>query len=1374
MSNLGYATVTLMPSAKGFGSAMSAQVNSASAAAGKSGGAKAGGSFLKSFGGGVVKVGAVATGVVGVVTGAIASMALGKGLDRALNIQNAQKKLEGLGHSQAGIAKIMDNALSAVRGTAFGLGDAATVAASATAAGVKPGKELAGYLKLVADTATIAGTDINSMGAVLNKARTGTAVYSDTLNQLSDRGVPVFQWLAKSMHLSQDALAKLVQDGKLKSADLEKALSANLGGAAQRSGETAIGAWANVGAALGRLGAQFAGGPVNAAPGLFSTLAGSVDGFAESIKPLSELVSGLLVQAMGDLQAKLAAIDWDAFSAKVRGVVAAMREFLAGFKSPPNPLALPGGDQTTGPLTNAVRVGMTVRGVFEKIRGAVAQIGPAVQSAFSGKGLDLSGFSGSLADVRAVLTPMFPLFVSVGKTVGQMAGNLGGLLGPAVGIINPLLVVLRDVLQFVADHMGTIIPLLPVIAAGFVAWNIATQATLAANRLLTAAELAALPVRVLNNAARVVAARAELQVAAANGTTTGSIVGNTLATARQTIATVAGRVAMVATAAASKAAAAAQWLLNAAMSANPIGLVVAAIAALVAGLVWFFTQTKLGQTIWANFTRFLGEAWTNISNVAKTVFSAVSSFITTTWSGIVSAVTGFVGQLLSAISVRINAIATVIRTAVAVWQAVFTTAWAAIKAVVSAGIAIVKTVISTALALIKAVFSGNFSAIPGIVSGALGKIGGILRGLGTTMVGIVAGFGGKIKSAFGDAGSILLEAGKQVIGGLLDGLRSVVGNVTGFFRDLTAKIPDWKGPADTDKTLLTPAGQLIIQGLVSGLKASEPLVHAALKKLTNDIPKRMRGELSSKAFAPVGKLITDGLAISLDSSRDDVASTIEKITSTVSESFTKLKTEQTAAAKSSTKATKDLKADQSDLALLQKRLGDINPKSKTADTQRSSILKRIAAKKAEIKVDEKLKKSSKSTAAEDAYWLKVDGGQKSLQTYITQQATALNSLVNVRDAVAEALKSANDDLNSQIKVRDDFRDSVMGAAVDLGDIAKAFTDALDVKADATTKLADLQKKLTDLDKDGSGLSTKRQTLVDQIATQQSIAASATLESKRQDALDKIKDLTGDLTDLDSDIGDYTTQRAELTTEIADQTGKANANASDAIAANLRRTIEQTRSFTAALATLRSQGLDDTTYQQLIKAGISGGGLTTAQALVAGGPAMVQQISSLQGELKSAAADLGTSTAGSLYQSGIDAAQGLVDGLNSQMGTITGQMQQIADALVDRLNTRLDIHSPSRVLRASGRFTGLGYALGLEDTEDRILKASDVLSPRIPVPKAFTPANSVVGALQGGGGSAPLIGQIVAHGYTADEVSDRVAVKTRRAVSSISIPKVSTV
>lgn len=75
---------------------------------------------------------------------------------------------------------------------------------------------------------------------------------------------------------------------------------------------------------------------------------------------------------------------------------------------------------------------------------------------------------------------------------------------------------------------------------------------------------------------------------------------------------------------ATKAAAVAQWAMNAALTANPIGVVVMAIAALVAGIVLFFTQTEVGRKAWSAFTSWLTDVWRNISK-----------FFSETWDKIV-------------------------------------------------------------------------------------------------------------------------------------------------------------------------------------------------------------------------------------------------------------------------------------------------------------------------------------------------------------------------------------------------------------------------------------------------------------------------------------------------------------------------------------------------------------------------------------------------------------------------------------------------------------------------------------------------------------------------------------------------------------------
>lgn len=77
----------------------------------------------------------------------------------------------------------------------------------------------------------------------------------------------------------------------------------------------------------------------------------------------------------------------------------------------------------------------------------------------------------------------------------------------------------------------------------------------------------------------------------------GGAIGNAVATARSTAANVANRVSTIAASVASKAWAAAQWLLNAALTANPIGLVIVAVVALVAAIIYAYKHSQTFRNI---------------------------------------------------------------------------------------------------------------------------------------------------------------------------------------------------------------------------------------------------------------------------------------------------------------------------------------------------------------------------------------------------------------------------------------------------------------------------------------------------------------------------------------------------------------------------------------------------------------------------------------------------------------------------------------------------------------------------------------------------------------------------------------------------------
>lgn len=219
--------------------------------------------------GGVARSAAIGGAIGAVLGGAINSAlsaamgvvknTLGAGLDRALNIEDAQAKLTGLGHTADGVSQIMDDALAAVKGTAFGMGDAAAVAASAVASGVKPGQDLQRTLKLVGDTATITGGSMGELGSIFNKVAASNKLQMDSVNQLQDRGFPILQMLAEHLGVTAEEASAMASAGKVDFETFQAAIENSLGAAgtaAQASGDTVRGALANMQAALGRAGAN--------------------------------------------------------------------------------------------------------------------------------------------------------------------------------------------------------------------------------------------------------------------------------------------------------------------------------------------------------------------------------------------------------------------------------------------------------------------------------------------------------------------------------------------------------------------------------------------------------------------------------------------------------------------------------------------------------------------------------------------------------------------------------------------------------------------------------------------------------------------------------------------------------------------------------------------------------------------------------------------------------------------------------------------------------------------------------------------------------------------------------------------------------------
>jgi tape measure domain-containing protein len=434
---LATAYVSLVPSFKGAQKAIASELGDSKAVA--EAGRRSGLGWVK--GASKVLGGAVLAGV-----GATAGVALTKGFTRAIQLQDAEAKLTGLGHSAENVAKISDNALGAVKGTAFGMGEAMTVAANAVAAGVKPGQELERNLRLVGDAATIAGTDMGSMGAIFNKVAASNKVQMDVINQLHDAGVPALSLLADQMGVTADEASKMASAGQVDFATFQAAMEKGLGGAAQASGQTFTGAMKNVGAALGRVGAMFATPVVTGAPSVFQAITGAVDSLGTVLKPVAEQFGNWLAPAMETVAEWISKIDFAALFSGMSSGEGTLSNVVALFS--------PLGEVVKAMLPSLGQLGGVVKQVAGAIGGALSAVLPILAEALLAV---LDALSGVVPILAGALSNVLPVIASAFTSLVQAVAPLIPVLVQALA---PILPIVATAIAAVAEAVAPLVPVL--------------------------------------------------------------------------------------------------------------------------------------------------------------------------------------------------------------------------------------------------------------------------------------------------------------------------------------------------------------------------------------------------------------------------------------------------------------------------------------------------------------------------------------------------------------------------------------------------------------------------------------------------------------------------------------------------------------------------------------------------------------------------------------------------------------------------------------------------------------------------------------------------------------------------------------------------
>ncbi len=182
--------------------------------------------------------------------------------------------------------------------------------------------------------------------------------------------------------------------------------------------------------------------------------------------------------------------------------------------------------------------------------------------------------------------------------------------------------------------------------------------------------------------------------------------------------------------------------LNAVMLANPIMIVIAAIAALVAAFIYLWNTNEEFRQFWINLWEsikqavitawnaigeFLKRAWEEIRNTCQTIFNAIKTFFQTVWNGIKNIFSTAVGAVKTVVTNAWNAIKTVTST---VWNGIKSVVTGAVNAIrngISTGLTAAKNTVTNILNGIKNAFSTVWEGAKNIVSGAIGKIKGMMN-----------------------------------------------------------------------------------------------------------------------------------------------------------------------------------------------------------------------------------------------------------------------------------------------------------------------------------------------------------------------------------------------------------------------------------------------------------------------------------------------------------------------------------------------------------------------------------------------------------------------------------------------------------------------
>lgn len=286
------------------------------------------------------------------------------------------------------------------------------------------------------------------------------------------------------------------------------------------------------------------------------------------------------------------------------------------------------------------------------------------------------------------------------------------------------------------------------------------------------------------------------------------------------------------------------------------------------------TVTGAIQTAWElfgdNILSYIETIFTSVGTVVSGLLGVLTGILnlfigvftgdwTRAWDGIKGIVSGAFTAIGGLFTAAFGTLAAAVSTFFTTIGALFTTAWGGLQTTTSTGVSAVVGFVAALPGRIGSALSTLASGLASIASGAWGSFRSAAATKVAELMTLVVGIPGRIKTGLGDLGGLLEGAGRAIVQGLIDGIRSLGSAAVQAARDVAAAVADAaKGVLgiNSPSRVFMGIGANVSEGFAIGIQDSAGLAQRALTDLTT-------GSISSSSISG-GDFTGGGLGDKLD------------------------------------------------------------------------------------------------------------------------------------------------------------------------------------------------------------------------------------------------------------------------------------------------------------------------------------------------------------------------------------------------------------------------------------------------------------------------------------------------------------------------------